>query len=224
MEASLSPKGLVARANAFNRDKGRAVQRLLCALEMGVVDPDAVPLLSLLNSLEDYYTTSSCSGRIQVAASHLPGEKFRMIVVAKWHQPISPEELTEVVEASGYEDIWLAVQGPIFHVACRRLESALKLLATARKAGFKHSGIIWVGDRIVVEIVSADRVETPLKLSGVQVVSEDALDEFVARANAVLKRAKKRLVKLESAVEEVLVRQALDEIPLSRAKDEKGNA
>lgn len=200
MEAGLSPKGLDLGGGTFDRDKGRAIDNLFRALERGVVDPDAIPLLSLLNSFEDYYTTSSCSGRIQLAATYLPGEKFRMLVIAKWHRPILTEELVQAVRACKHADIWLSVQGPIFHVVCRHLESALKLLAAAREAGFKHSGIMWVSDHVVVEIVSADRVETPLKLNGVQVVYEDVLEEFVARANAVLKRAKERLSALESTV------------------------
>jgi len=35
--------------------------------------------------MDGYYTTSSCSGRVQVYASRLPGMKFDMVTLGKWH-------------------------------------------------------------------------------------------------------------------------------------------
>jgi len=184
----------------FERERRRALWALLEAIERGVVDPDALPLLSLINSLRDCYTTSSCSGRIQLAATRLPGEKTRMVVVAKWHEPVSVQELREVLAACKHGDLWISVQGPILHVACRGLGPALRLLKAAHRAGLKHSGLLWAGRRVIVEIAAADRVEAPLRLSGRTIVDEGCLGEFVERLNAVLRRTKGRLMRLQSAL------------------------
>jgi len=188
----------------FEAGRARALGSLMRDLEAGRVDPDIVPLLSLLNSSPRYYTTSSCSGRIQLAATRLPGEKFRMVVVAKWHRPLQPRELREVLAASRYPDLWMAVQGPILHVACRSLEAALALLEAARRAGLKHSGIQGLGERVMVELLSSDRIEAPLRLGGVDVMRGRVLDEFVERANEVLLRAKSRLDRLAAELQKVL--------------------
>lgn len=187
-------------SRSFDRDKSRALHSLFRAMERGIVDPDVIPLLSVLNSHEDYFTTSSCSGRIQLAATHLPGEKFTMVVLGKWHRPVSPDELRGVLSVSRHRDLWLSVQGPILHVVCRNLEAASRLLVAARKAGLKHSGLVWVKDRVVAELVSSDRVEAPLRLNGVPTVREEALEDFVRRVDGVLKRAKERLARLETTV------------------------
>ncbi len=189
----------------FEAEKARALASLFRALEQGTVDPDIVPLLVLLNSRRDCYTTSSCSGRVQLAATRLPGEKRRMVVLAKWHRPIESWELAQALSsAEDYSDIWLSVQGPILHVVCKDQTSALSILSASRRAGLKHSGILWIGQRVVVEIAAPDRVETPLRLSGIYLISEDCYDLLVERVNAVLLRAKERLMRLEKEVAKVL--------------------
>lgn len=190
-----------ACAKTFERERERALRSLLRAIELGLIDADIIPLLSSINSLADYYTTSSCSGRIQLAATYLPGEKFIMLVVAKWHRPVSLGELQEVLDVCPHDNLWLSVQGPILHVACRNLDAALRLLTIARAAGFKHSGIMWVGERTMVELVASDRIEAPLKLNGKYVLRDETLTDFVERVNRVLLRAKERLAKFERTLE-----------------------
>jgi tRNA wybutosine-synthesizing protein 3 len=185
----------------FDAEKAKALEALFRALEQGTVDPDIVPLLALLNAKRCYYTTSSCSGRVQLAATRLPGEKRRMVVLAKWHRPVESWELAQAVSsAEGYSDLWLSVQGPILHVVCRDQTSALSILSAARRAGLKHSGILWIGRRVVVEITASDRVETPIRLAGVHLLSAEHYDLLVERVNAVLLRAKERLARLEMEV------------------------
>ncbi|MEM1521482.1 MAG: hypothetical protein QXG48_01075 [Thermofilaceae archaeon] len=198
MEARIAYRRMT---HLFDKGRTRALRSLLRSIELGLVDPDAIPLLSLLNSLADYYTTSSCSGRIQLAATRLPGEKFRMLVIAKWHEPVSPSALVEVLKACRYEDLWLSVQGPILHVACRSLDAARLLIAAARAAGLKHSGIMSIEGSVMVELIASDRIEAPLRLGGKPVLRDEALIDFVERANEVLLRAKGKLSRLKEALE-----------------------
>ncbi|MEM1508873.1 MAG: hypothetical protein QXY49_03185 [Thermofilaceae archaeon] len=177
----------------FELEKRKAAWNLLRELETGKVDPDIIELLSIINYHPDYYTTSSCSGRIQVSASETPGEKGIMVVVAKWHRPIEKYELDKVTRYAKYPSLWLSVQGPIMHIVCRTLDAAQFLLITARNSGLKHSGIQGVGKRAVVEIVSSDRIEMPLKLSGVDCINPHVLAYLIDKVNTVLLRSKARL-------------------------------
>lgn len=185
---------------AFHRERAKALRSLLRAFEMGSVDPDLIPLLSLINSLRGYYSTSSCSGRVQLAATYLPGEKFKMIVLSKWHRPIEDWELEQALSASKHSDLWLSVQGPILHIACRDLNCSLSLLEASRRAGFKHSGILWIGDRIMVEVTASDRIECPLRLKGRPLLKEEMIPYFVERINEVLIRAKNKISRLEEEI------------------------
>ncbi len=186
---------------AWELRKAEYLKRLEEDRRRGRLDPDIVDLLELLNSKPEYYTTSSCSGRIQVKACRLPGDKFEMVVVAKWHRPVEAWEVEAVLNFSDEPDIWLSVQPPILHVACRDLSSALRLLALARNAGFKHSGIQGVReDRVMVEITASERMEAPLRLSRVLAMRGEALVELVERANELLLRGKEKLWRLKRAL------------------------
>jgi len=178
--------------------KRHFLEKLTSDLKSGRVDKDIYQLLELINSREDYYTTSSCSGRIQVYASRIPGKKFEMKTVGKWHRPISLDELLGVLKDCPHEDIWLAVLPPILHVVARDVGKANKLLHLAREAGFKHSGILSVKDeRVIVELTSSERIETPLRMKGVWVFSDENLLELIKRANEMLLIAKRKIRKLE---------------------------
>ncbi len=165
----------------------------------GRVDADIVWLLDLINSSPDYYTTSSCSGRIQVVAGRHPGEKGKLRVLAKWHRTITPEELRMVIEATDEDSVWFSVHPPIIHIVARDLNSARRLLVTARNSGFKHSGIQGLGKRIVVEVMSMEKIETPLRLGGVEVIAPEKYPLLVSVANELLLRGKSRLSRLAEA-------------------------
>lgn len=166
-------------------------------LLQGRVDPDIVDLLERINSSSDYYTTSSCSGRIQLAACEHPGEKGKLRVLAKWHRPIRVEELVLALNSSQEPSIWFSVHPPILHIVARDIEAAKRLLVRARNSGFKHSGIQGLGRRVVVEIMSMERLETPLRLHGMDLMGPWAYPMLVEAANKLLTRSKRRLEKLK---------------------------
>jgi len=182
------------------------LERLEAEWREGRVDPGVKRLLDALNKYDRFYTTSSCSGRIQINSYRLPGDKFDIVVVAKWHREVKSGEVEEAVERGlerGLECIWLGVHPPILHVAARDLLSALDLLLTARYAGFKHSGIQGVRpDRVVVELACSERLETPLILDGEWVVERSRLPAIVGVANKLLARSRQKLAKLTRLLEE----------------------
>ena len=174
------------------------IRRLEREKKMGKVDQDILPLLIIINNLEAYYTTSSCSGRIQIAETEIPGEKGVMRVVAKWHRPITVEELRATVEASKARNLWLGVQPPILHIMCRSIDDALKMLVIARGSGFKRAGIQGIKEgRCPVEIIGTERIEMPLILDGKLIVEYEKYPLLVEKVNRVLLKSKERIKKLE---------------------------
>jgi len=183
--------------------KNHYVNRLLKEKKEGRVDEDIVPLLELINSLNAYYTTSSCSGRIQIAETEIPGEKGVMRVVAKWHRPITAEELKATVEASEARNLWLGVQPPILHIMCRSIDAALEMLVIARGSGFKRAGIQGIKEgRCPVEIIGTERIEMPLTLDGKLIVEYEKYPLLVEKVNRVLLKSKERIRRLENALKQ----------------------
>ena len=114
-------------------EKEKTLKELSEFINEGKVDQGVLPVLELLNSHNDYYTTSSCAGRVQLIQMEHIGDKKNSRVLGKWHDGTDLDTLTETLDSwdgSGY--IYLMSQSPIFHVRCRDLESAARLQVTGR--------------------------------------------------------------------------------------------
>ena len=195
----------------FEKQKDRALERL----RLRGADEEIVPIISELNSFEGFFTTSSCSGRIVLLSIPEIGAKRAAKFIGKWHRPpVSREEVQEALKLKGWEgitegrEIWLLSQSPILHVACRDLEKAKALLRIAIESGFKYSGIKAIANaegngKVMVEIVSTERMDVPLGKDGVMFCSEGYMDFILSKANFMLERGKGKLKRLYSGLEEL---------------------
>ncbi len=182
----------------WRRYRKSKLDGFLEALKRGEVDGDIVDLLNLINSLEDYVTLSSCSGRIAVLDLPEVGNKKSSTFLGKWHREVESEEVIRAaLESRTYA--WLIQYPPILHVACRTLHHAEELIKIANNAGFRRSGVISLRNR-VVEISSLERVELPLAVSGRLIVPEKYITTVVELANIKLRRGKEKLERLKEAL------------------------
>ncbi len=207
--------GVVDR-RVFETRKKAFIERLEREALQERVDGDILPLLRLLNTHPDIYTTSSCSGRIMVAEAVRPsyskGRGFRP--VAKWHHPVLAELVAEAV--AEVDNAWLMVRGAILHLAAADAKTAYRLVEIGRETGHKHSGIIAMNrGGIFVEILGEERLDIPLKRGGV-LVSDVAAAVDVANKTLVL--AKLRLYWLAARLEaELFGREAPSSEEIRRA-------
>lgn len=147
----------------------------------GFIDKDVVKVVHLINSKKNYYTTSSCAGRIVLLETKSKKKNecdwifskhdkinFKEIndALKKYkfqtrERPLKESMIKEISFGSGFKyPIWFKQQPTILHVACRNLDAAKKLLDLARKV-FKHSGILSVTDRkATIEIIGNERIDT----------------------------------------------------------------
>lgn len=207
--------GVVDR-RVFEARKRAFVERLEREALQERVDGDILPLLRLLNTHPDIYTTSSCSGRIMVAEAVRPsyskGRGFRP--VAKWHHPVPAELVAEAV--AEVDNAWLMVRGAILHLAAADAKTAYRLVEIGRETGHKHSGIIAMNrGGIFVEILGEERLDIPLKRGGVLISDVDAAVDV---ANKTLVLAKLRLYWLAARLEaELFGREAPSSEEIRRA-------
>ena len=120
----------------------------------GSVDKRALEIINTINNLEDYYTTSSCSGRIYLWRGSGKKNETQWLKVS--HDLISNEFLQ--IQDQGF--IWLRYEGFIIHIACKDIESANTLLQKATTI-YKKSSILTISKKIVVEIRSSKIIEMP---------------------------------------------------------------
>ncbi len=202
----------------FDARKAVFIRRLIDEGSQHRVDFDIYDFLLTFNkSLNNYYTTSSCSGRIALArAPRLSYSKgsglFKFLV--KWHRPVTYGEVINIINGISDGDAWLLVRAPIMHFVARDLSGALKMLRIARDAGFKHSGIYSVTrDGVVVEVQGEDRFEVPIIIDGKLIMDVDRLRDVIDIANETLIFGKFRLAHLIRLIETRLLNKELGNMP-----------
>jgi len=185
----------------------RLRRRHLLALSQGIggglVDPDVIDLLAVLNSCWRMVTVSSCSGRIIVLAAPSPKDKKGARVLGKWHRRVTLEELNRALESlpaaveSRY--LWLSVQPPIITLYVYGWLFASRLVSLAERAGFKYSGLKpFQGNVVYVSILGTVRLDIPLKYDGEILAAPSPT--LIHMINDYLYLAKSTLVRLKRLV------------------------
>ncbi len=187
----------------FTRSKISIIQNLQKPdkSRKGDVDVDARPVIDAFNSLDDFYTTSSCSGRISLFREAQSKKKFDSGWVFVKHGLVVKSEILDSLVSVPIDTVWFRQESPIFHIACRDDVCASKLLELCRDLGFKHSGIIGLSRRVMVEIIFNEKIDCPISENGVLLVGDAHLDLLIAKANEKLSRNNVLLKKLALELE-----------------------
>jgi tRNA wybutosine-synthesizing protein 3 len=156
-------------------------------------------LCDKINKSDDFYTTSSCSGRIIVMVDQDKKAPGLFEFVSHDAVEISSFFKSLPKEQAGL-DLKFKSEPPILHVACRTLEYAEILLDKARRVGWKRSGIISMGKNIVVELISTEKLEFPLTKKGKMLVSDEFLKIVLEKANNNLKKGWLKIKELKKII------------------------
>lgn len=184
----------------FNEQKAIAIEKFSMALKYGEVDNLIVPIIKYLNSLDEYYTTSSCAGRISIF--HDVGIKKDNDWLGKWHHEVKFEDIKSSLKKIPKKGIvWFMYEPAIFHIVSRNLDSAIKIVNLARNSGFKKIGIqSCKPERYLVEICSTERIDAPLIEKGKILVDDSYIEHLVKIADKKFHNGWKRLKRLEKAL------------------------
>lgn len=164
----------------FDSDKKKVLNRKDKS-KQGFIDEEIKELVELINSKKNYYTTSSCAGRIMIIEGKKPKAKWLL----KTHQLVTLDQVKEALKKSE-NNSWFIQEGLVIHVCCRTLNSAKNLLQLARQK-FKRTGIISVSKKIVIEIRGTEVIAMQITKKGKVLVSEYYLKLLVEEANKKLK-------------------------------------
>ena len=127
----------------------KALESLEEAIRKEKIDEKILPIVKKLNSKFDFFTTSSCSGRIAIMEIPCAGIKKKAKFLGKWHRKVEVKEIKGAIEKAKKGEIWFLVQSPIIHVSTFSMENARKLLVIANQSGFKYSSIKSFNGRMI---------------------------------------------------------------------------
>lgn len=165
---------------------------------IGKWDERIVRLCKKINSFDNYYTTSSCSGRIIIISDQ--DKKAKNLFLKRYHDYLHFEQLKKDLQEIAEKNnklIKIKLDPCALHVACDNLESANDLINKAKLAGWKKSGIITANKRYIVELNSTERLEFPIINSKEILVNDRFLKILVKRANEKLNKTWEKINILE---------------------------
>jgi len=169
--------------------------------DIGSWDKHILKLCEKINKNENYYTTSSCAGRIVLIISN--EKKKSGLFLFRGHEKINLQELKRELEKAGRKTkkiIYFKQEPCILHVACSSLKNAQRLLDKAKLAGWKNSGIMATGGRIILEMRSTEKLELPIINKGKVLADDNFLKILVSEANSRLERTWEKIEKLERLI------------------------
>ncbi len=192
------------RDEEFSNHKQHALAKLDHALKDHQVDTLVIPILEKINATDEYFTTSSCAGRIVVLQLPEIGNKKKAVFLGRWHRKVSCEEVFFALDSYADGQVWLLTQPPIFHIGCQSITAANELMKIGISSGFKHSGIRSISSQITVELQSTERMDMPLGANGKQIIENEKISFLVDQANISIVRAQKKLNRLQKNIEKLI--------------------
>jgi tRNA wybutosine-synthesizing protein 3 len=167
---------------------------------IGKWDEKIVKLCKKINSKENYYTTSSCSGRVLLMIEQ--DKKGEDLFVFVSHDKITFNQLKKeiVLALKKNKKIKFKLEPCILHIACKELEDAKILFEKGKDAGFKRLGIIGAGHGFTFELNSTEKLEFPIIDKKRVLVDDNFLKIVVKDANKKLEKNWGKIGKLEKGI------------------------
>lgn len=184
--------------NSYLDSKKNALKKLEDARKKNLVDHGIVDLLDIINKSENYYTSSSCEGRIVILELPVIGDKKNAEFLGKWHRKITESEIISTLKKSKKGQLWFLAQSSIIHIGARTESDAEKILKIGLACGFKNSGLKSIGKKIIVEICSTERFDVPIGKDGLLFCDEKYISLLVETANEMIDRSKCKIARLEA--------------------------
>jgi tRNA wybutosine-synthesizing protein 3 len=165
-------------------------------------DKKIMGLCEALNNDQDYYTTSSCSGRILLLKNE--EKKQPGLFLKVWHSCIKTKDLEKALNKIikiPEQTIYFKQEPAILHIAARDISSAQNLINIAKSSGWKKCGIIASKSRYVVELANTEKLEFPIADRGKLLVSKALLQKITEESGKKLKKSWDKIERLKKQLQ-----------------------
>ena len=171
----------------------------------GKMDKDFISLCHFLTKSKNYFSASSCAGRITLVSLDMNESKKESAFHRKWHRKVKFGEVKEGIEAHNGEVLWFKQEPLIFHLGTNNLENSKPILVACEKAGVKRSGIkVAKEGKFIIEIVGTHQINVPVREKCETKIDDNYLKYLVVKANEKFDKNQKSLKKLEKEMKKLL--------------------
>ncbi|MDO8634050.1 MAG: hypothetical protein Q7K34_02030 [archaeon] len=182
----------------FSMVKKRHCQTFFEAVEKKRADPQIISLCTFIAGAENFFTSSTCSGRIVLLKVNEQETKKEAAFHAKWHREVEFPELWAALNKKSAEELWFKMEPFIIHIGTGTVKNAEKLLEIMKKCGIKRGGIqVLKEGKIILELTGTQRISCPAKKEDRILFTEEYAREILARANKKLAKNYQSLEKFE---------------------------
>lgn len=172
-------------------------------------DPKIIPLCRFINQQPDFFSASSCSGRIVLLELDSHEKKRESAFFFKKHARVRTDEIYKRLRQKSRQTLWFKQEPFILHLGTDSLSNANRLLLCCRRAGIKRAGIMVAKTgKFVLEIIGTHGFSVPVKEKNTMLITKPFLNKLVNHANKKLGANFKRLQKLEHELRHELERTA----------------
>ncbi|XP_070831139.1 tRNA wybutosine-synthesizing protein 3 homolog [Chaetodon trifascialis] len=203
-------------AKTFSQWKKQCLNKLDQS-KKGSVDEDIGHVVSLLNSREEFFTTSSCSGRIVLidgAPERSDVQKQNCVWLFVSHQTCTSEDLISGLQRSSGDAV-LKFEPFVLHVQCRRLEDAQLMHSVAINSGFRNSGLtVSKTGKIITAVRSTHGLEVPLTNEGRLLVEHEYIRFLTQIANQKMEENLRRIHRFYQNLQSGLLTEKLQKLQI----------
>uniref|UniRef100_A0A1B6DQL1 tRNA wybutosine-synthesizing protein 3 homolog n=2 Tax=Clastoptera arizonana TaxID=38151 RepID=A0A1B6DQL1_9HEMI len=160
----------------------------------GSIDEPIKSLVSYINSLDDFVTTSSCSGRLVIINSEKGDASIKN--GCNWqfisHEKVTQSDILPVIMNQKLNLVFV-FEPFILHIQCNGEYAAKKMQDCAFAAGFRNSGVmLGAHEKFTVAVRGNQRMEVPLSDDSNLYISEEYLRFLVLQCNEKFQLNEKR--------------------------------
>jgi tRNA wybutosine-synthesizing protein 3 len=189
-------KKILTEKSRFEMTKKHHKETYEEAKKMGRMDEDFIPLCDYIVKTKNYFTTSSCAGRIALIGLGEEETKQESAFYRKWHRKVKAKEIIDAINNFTGKVLWFKQEPLIFHLGTNKLENAKKILEVCEKAGIKRAGIKVAKDgKFIVEMLGTQNITAPVK-EGKMAANEGYLKYLVKKGNEKFEKNQQLIKKL----------------------------
>lgn len=175
------------------------------AINDGKADPQIISLGNFFLELKDFFTSSSCSGRIVLMNLNEQETKREAAFHRKWHRAVSVEEVVKGLNEDTHDELWFKQEPFILHIGARNLKQSVRMLEIMKRAGVRRGGIMVAKDgKFIIELTGSSYMSVPVKSGKKILVSDKHLEYLIEKANAKLERNYAMLERFEKECRKAL--------------------
>lgn len=168
-------------------------------------DEKIIPLLNKINKLENYFTTSSCSGRALLYSNSIKKHDCKWFYYSheKLKSDIIWQELKKAekfMQDNNDESIcFFNFKGVILHFASIDLDSAFNLLNLGRECGLKKGGV-FSKNKIISELIAPETIEVPVINNKKLIITREFVEIMCQETNKLMDSTWNRIKKFEDKI------------------------